>query len=767
MKYIGSIRQFPETLENMYIEQFHKHSLGWFTGTRVYMTPCPVDGSKHSEIFISAWRPESWGNLWRLDLTLRENVGVVAEVLEVLFRENCNLLSMETLTTKSQHEHQVLAFMQELDADNESNGRGESVSTEGDASGASSGNRKVPDFETNIKSKLFAQFGSDNRVSCTRVDVLLDAYNRFYSQPQNTGTFFLEGQINGKQLEGPADGLSRLFPFEYEVNSTVGTDDANTRRSRQVPSRYFTYSDTEQKYLCVFAIDDGSAIAEMHIVNSDEPGVWESLTQCLRHADANILASNSLNYRPKVSCEWKLIVDVTEVEKLGDLMDKFSAMNGFEHFKALKVSVVESRTPQVNANRENPFYFVDEAGWRDAWFGRSELIQEVLNGLRQSPSDGSMSARRGNNFLLNGYYKTGKSVLLKRIEEKIKEEDGILPIHFVAKGSTHSTVWDELFAGIARAIGDDRWSKDKVKAAVSAVKGQSEKVSKWLKEVLNAESLNIGFNGVGFKLAKKDAEATASNIQQTLNALLQISNSLDLHTIVVLVDEAQIMLDGGAGDGDGEVTKLWQYITQLFPQIRWIAASSGQWKGSSGRDGFLAKFRELQVSSLKDDEAMEMLKQKFADAGIYCPAFLMRRICETTGNSACYSQSVGSALFSLLSNRSDSLRVVDEEILDRAIHWSIRELSGHFTELRKDIESCFGADLVRSWMTKQGLKSDSWRSVDELQLAASKHSKSINVSLESVPAFVLRDDFAGDREYKVTPLFIHWGLWIVGAAAVS
>lgn len=110
MKLIDRIRKLGT--DRIFLARFHKHALGWFTGTRVFAVPCPPDERGHTEVFISHFSPDMWPYLWRLHIRTSDEPGRVAASLQALSESECNLLAMETLTTESKREHQILAFMQ-------------------------------------------------------------------------------------------------------------------------------------------------------------------------------------------------------------------------------------------------------------------------------------------------------------------------------------------------------------------------------------------------------------------------------------------------------------------------------------------------------------------------------------------------------------------------------------------------------------------------------------------------------------------------------
>lgn len=714
MKLIDRLRKTSRT--SLYLNSFHKVALGLFTGTVVYAVPCQVDERAHVELFIGVFKPKQWQNLWRLDLKFIDEVGVVADALDVLKLANCNLMSMETLTTETGSEHQILAFLETTEPVNDEDAFGEG-----------------------LRKKLSHKLGSRFK-SCdvSRLLVLKNAYERFIDKFAGTSVKYIEGEIQGTDIIWRNKNFEQLF---------AKTPD----RRHCIPARHFCYSDSEQKYLCFIFVDDKSPIAEIGMKHADEPGVWHSFASTIKDHGADILASFSRRVVPGISCEWTVTLDLTKVTNLGSMLTRISQQTFFKRYLQLKLSYTPGPHAEESPLIENPFRYTDELFWEKNFVGRSRIVETVIDPFRVNSS-----STKGDNFLISGYFKTGKSSLLLHVQRDLCNA-GISAIYWVAKGSSATSLWSDLLNAIHRElltkIAEDFWHR-----AMQSWRDSIRASSQWIKR-LNKGSLTV--TGFSFDTSLS-VEMQRQEILEAFEFLIGTAKAAGIELLVVLVDEAQTLLSSELVSDQKFVAQTWQLIGRSFPQIKWIIASSEQWRGGDGHMGFLAKFREICVTPISDEEATELLERGFREAELYCPQFIVHMIVKLSGGQPCYIQALGSALVNYFGKHPRRLRVIDEIALADAIGITTTSLHSHFSDLRGDLTEIFGVDCVDRLLEGGEFEADMLR---RHALPLKEHW---NLNICALPCFVI-DRYSETLAtcFSVTPLFVEWHKRTVSSSSTT
>ena len=113
----------------------------------------------------------------------------------------------------------------------------------------------------------------------------------------------------------------------------------------------------------------------------------------------------------------------------------------------------------------------------------------------------------------------------------------------------------------------------------------------------------------------------------------------------------------------------------------------------------------------------------------------------------------------MLRHRSISHLVVDLNVLKRGIYAAAQELNAHFGEMSRNLERYFPSEAIDSWLKNTKLKSGKstkWYKVADLKRLARQSDTSSHISLETVPAFVFKENQNKERLVGLTPLFACW-----------
>jgi hypothetical protein len=85
VRYVGEKIQKPklESGSNEYkfrIPRYHKAAVGLFSGTKTFLTPL----REHGEMVLTTIDPKNFGDVWRLEINLKDSPGSVHNITEIL-----------------------------------------------------------------------------------------------------------------------------------------------------------------------------------------------------------------------------------------------------------------------------------------------------------------------------------------------------------------------------------------------------------------------------------------------------------------------------------------------------------------------------------------------------------------------------------------------------------------------------------------------------------------------------------------------------------
>lgn len=277
----------PFTSETISIPLYHRGHLSLFYGAKVWLCLLPAQQERQfSEIVISPINNESWSDLWRISMTLRDRVGLVHDVFAILAEKSINIITAESSTTDNQILHSIELIV------NAQAYKGTYEDSTYDV--RSTGKlEELKDLRREILARLtndiaFLPTGRP-RLRIRRVRHLLNARHS-YNQ-------VLSAIVREAYVEKVADHrVTITLPEEIKKNllEVLGV----SQISRNKPGgHYLMISNTGERFLSIFFMRKSDNLIAPTIEHQDEIGALAAITDALGKAGFNILTSLSRLYR--------------------------------------------------------------------------------------------------------------------------------------------------------------------------------------------------------------------------------------------------------------------------------------------------------------------------------------------------------------------------------------------------------------------------------------------------------------------------------------
>jgi hypothetical protein len=270
MRYVGDrIRPFSMDKDRaaylVPIPTYHRAAVGIFPGTKLYATPVP----SRNEMVVTSISPDNWGDIWRIDLNLKDLPGAVESVIRTLHKHKVNILveeSMSHVAGNRQKAHALLLVVDLFRYENEFDGDTET--------------RKSLQKQTYNPCFLMNDLISNSKAFLhkTRGDGAWDAeisrLQYFFGIQENREeyqtTYLHEGKISLTRDEV----LDRFY----------GGDQTKT------PMGFIT-SDTEEKCLKINFVNEARRYIMLEIYHKEEHGAILQVMEKIRAQRINIIAS--------------------------------------------------------------------------------------------------------------------------------------------------------------------------------------------------------------------------------------------------------------------------------------------------------------------------------------------------------------------------------------------------------------------------------------------------------------------------------------------
>ncbi len=107
---IHTLPEKPSVSGKLYIRRQLRAPLGLASGSTIWMVHHPRGPKHYSDLLISPFAPESWADMWRLEIQFSDKIGQMARLIDLLDSRNVFVLH-ETSRQALRHEYHVKYLM--------------------------------------------------------------------------------------------------------------------------------------------------------------------------------------------------------------------------------------------------------------------------------------------------------------------------------------------------------------------------------------------------------------------------------------------------------------------------------------------------------------------------------------------------------------------------------------------------------------------------------------------------------------------------------
>ncbi len=829
MKLIGQPKPF--TPSHVFIEEFHRVALGLETGTRLYLTAVPREGDpappdRYNEILLTTFHPDTWMWLWRIEFSCKEEPGIMAESLgllkvmcEDIERGYCdsedegrhaNIHLLETLTTENGKYHEASLVVDMRPFSKWIGKMKDKVAR----SRSSTRSWNLGEIAARSLRKRFEQYTEDLSVRWCRAQPM-----HRLQKAANARTEAIENNMPADYFEGR---IERGF-LKYDEKELISLLGSQKPKEPHPPSRIAMYSDTEEKYIALSFPRHKSVLLQGRIDHFDRPGALKDFADSFNSNGANITTSYSRIERGGSHTEqrgsraqWVLTAELNQDHGPGD-----------PEFKGAKelLAAIRDRPKYIDTQRFHlnyepqeldakqriafktcPFHFTDGLIRGGMFKGREHILEPITGATVLA------SATLDQNFLISGYYKTGKSCLLIHICNSIKSHNkevdgssargaGAATTHYSANPQIPQGRMRRSFAwswAIARSV-LSKWSDSNAKGAIkSSNEGGTRKILAVhvnLSEVTDSENfftslLDRAEEAIDStkppRLSKplRESPLSPSNyiqwtdgsfgvqsreVRLVFKKLLALANRNGYRSIVFLLDEAQHAIHDL--EQEDHLLEIWRVLVDDIRHIRWVVASSRDWKYQAEvRSGLVSKLVALELGPLTPAAARELVERPFQDlclhvgegAGVASKSFpievhkeALQLIESLTGNQPCYIQAVCRFVFDEIALAPPVVNIITRNMVLEVIPRVTRALGHHFFQMYADLCTVLPPGLVHD-LLRGGTRTMTKDEFDPIRDGVDRVRNAVAYS--AIPGLIVHQNVQGLSSLATCRLFQLWAI---------
>jgi hypothetical protein len=309
MRYVGDgIRPFHLSKDRseyvVPIPAYHRAAVGLFPGTKLYATPVP----SRNEMIITSIAPDNWGDIWRIDLNLKDLPGAVESVIKTLHENKINILveeSMSHVASNKQKAHALLLIVDLARYDNHFDGD--------------------TDNRNHVKKPNYHPSFLINSIISKSVQFL-------HKTPGESGWDISVGRLdyffNIKENRENYQ-TTYLHQNTIAIKCKEVTDSFYQGDNSKVPMGFIT-SDTEEKCLKINFVNDSRRYLMLELYHKEEHGAILQVMEKIREQNVNIIASYTRLFNMDRESVWygilefQLNFDEQELLKLLTAIDSLS-----------------------------------------------------------------------------------------------------------------------------------------------------------------------------------------------------------------------------------------------------------------------------------------------------------------------------------------------------------------------------------------------------------------------------------------------------------
>lgn len=274
------------------IPLYHRGHLSLFPEAKVWLCLLPgaQGGQFLPEIVISPIDYESWGDLWRISITLHDRIGLVHDIFQILADQDLNIIAAESSSMERQRLHSIEILVN-------ANKYGGDGGTEERSSGKV---EELKDLRRAILARVLQEIAflpsGEPRLKIRRLRHLFEAM-RSFNEAKKTKAYLptfkpVVGHTEVRRIE--RKGVTITLPAELRKSLLTAL---GTTKKKDNAGQYLLISNTADRFLRVYFVKESDVIVAPTILHDDEVGALAAITGALQAERFNILTSLSRLYK--------------------------------------------------------------------------------------------------------------------------------------------------------------------------------------------------------------------------------------------------------------------------------------------------------------------------------------------------------------------------------------------------------------------------------------------------------------------------------------
>ncbi|HEY6188655.1 MAG TPA: hypothetical protein VIW80_13440 [Pyrinomonadaceae bacterium] len=271
---------------------YHRGHLSFFPGAKVWLCLIPrANRNQTSELVVSPIEHSAWSDLWRISLTLRERVGLVHDVFQIMADKSFNILTAESTTKDGMSLHAIEMIANARLYSSQVDLTHEQRSTEQ--------LEQLKDLRTEFLARLIDDIAllpdGEPRIRIRRVRGLLNARRNYNAATEQVSTDeelrpivreakVIKAENQDKVIITLPDELRNLIL--KSLGSPNGSGDSKS-------GSYLSVSNTSERFLNIYFIRDSDSVIAPTIEHQDEIGALAKITAAIQDGGFNILTTLS------------------------------------------------------------------------------------------------------------------------------------------------------------------------------------------------------------------------------------------------------------------------------------------------------------------------------------------------------------------------------------------------------------------------------------------------------------------------------------------
>lgn len=305
---------------------YHRTHVNLIENTRIWMCFIPKNETvEFPELVISPIDFNAWEDIWRISITLKDRIGAVNDVLQILKQNSINILSLETLSINSQRLHSLELV---VDARRYANTPFDRTFDE-----------RKHDLKINtlkdIRRHLLTQMIDDIHIIGNKPRIKINRVHSLYEAAKSYNKFTAKyGANNAKSPRWSVSYLNKsetkpLYPISFilpqMVRDSIKRVFVKQNQNLKLENiRYLPVSDTKDRFLRIYFFEKKDKIISFALKHQEIVGAVATITAAIGAAEFNILSCHSRVDKFGEKAITDFIVNHTNRDKLSieDLKNK-------------------------------------------------------------------------------------------------------------------------------------------------------------------------------------------------------------------------------------------------------------------------------------------------------------------------------------------------------------------------------------------------------------------------------------------------------------